>query len=247
MDHNKPDIDIEEVRRYLNGNMTGDEQAQFKSRLENDPAFAEEVNLNRVLLESIDLHFKSKLKERLQKGDEVFRITPPTKKRTLKQVLAMAASLSLIAVASYFLFYKNADPQQLYDQYHTTYYNVVDGNVRSGETEAVSRAFELYDQGDFQAAAHSFERIIKQDKDNMDYIFYQGLSLLEMGNADTAIASFMKVVSATDDSWTEPAKWYLGLAYLRAGRSKKAGQVFEEIVGEGGSYSERAKEILKKL
>lgn len=246
MDQNRPEVAIEEVKNYLEGKMTAQETADFEDRMARDPAFAQEVQLNRELLESMNLHFKSKVKRQLQKEDNKV-VGLQRKKWISNRVLAMAASLALIAVATYFLIFKGVDPAQLFDQYHTTYYNVVDGSVRSGTPESAQMAFRRYDQGDFQGAAQSFETLTDEHPDNLDYYLYQGLSYLEIGETERAVAALKKVLADQASSWAEPAEWYLGLTYLRSGNKKQAKQTFSQIVAEGNSYSERAEEILKKL
>lgn len=248
MEENSPDIAIEEVRKYLQGSMTPEEVIQFEDRMDKDPAFAEEVQLNRELLESMSHHFKGKLKERLKHEDKkVVFLGDKRGKPIWKRVLVMAASVALIAFASYFLFYGGPNNQELFDQYHTTYYNVVEGSTRSGDVPKATEAFKQYDQGDFKTAAESFGSLISQDPSNLDWIFYLGLANLEIQESDEGIDAFEKILEASTNEWLEPARWYLGLAYLQAGKIKNAKETFQQIASDGNSYSERAEKLLGKL
>jgi len=248
MDQKWPEIPIEEVRRYLQGKMSKEEGVQFEQRMDNDPLFAEEVQLNRELLESMNYHFNSKLKQRLKGEDtKTVAFTERSTKRNTNRIWMMAASLALIAVAGYLLFFSGPDSQQLFDQYHTTYYNVLEGSTRSGETANATEAFRQYDQEDFQAAAQSFTTLISEDSKNMDWLFYQGLSNLEIQESQAAIGAFEKVLEASTEDWVEPAQWYLGLAHLQAGNTKEAKETFSQIVSGGASYSDRAKELMGEL
>ncbi|MGI9542038.1 MAG: tetratricopeptide repeat protein [Cyclobacteriaceae bacterium] len=248
MEENNPDIAIEEVRKYLQGKMTAEEVSQFENRIANDPSFAEEVQLNRELLESMNHHFRSKLKERLSHEDnKAIPLNDKPRKPNFRRVWVMAASVALIAVASYFLFSDDPDHEQLYNQYHITYYNVVQGSTRSGESDAAVQAFQYYDQGNFKEAADGFAALVLEEEKNFDWLFYQGLSNLEIQESEAAIDAFEKVLEASTNEWIEPAQWYLGLAYLQADNTKEAKLTFGRIVSGGKSYSDRAAELLGKL
>lgn len=85
------------------------------------------------------------------------------------------------------------------------------------------------------------------DKNAQPLLFlYSGICHLELGDIREAIADF-NYIAETANLYTEPAKWYTALAYLKAADRDKAVEVLKEISDSGGAYAERAQQILSEL
>ena len=76
---------------------------------------------------------------------------------------------------------------------------------------------------------------------------YAGISLMETNNFSEAKKSFQTIINNNDIYYIQQAEWYLGLCYLKAGKTKKAKKQFRKIVSCQGFYENKAKEILNKL
>ena len=242
MDHQ---IDIELVKNYVNGTLSQEHREQIEAQLAEDPTYAHEFNQLKEIVESITLFHHGELKKKLQSEDR------STKDKShsgfsSRRWLAMAASLVLIAVSGYFLFFSDPSPQEVYEDFYQPYYNVLSTGER-GPDQAELDAVGLYEQGRYQEALEVFEQQIVEEPDNSALIFYQGLNYLALEQSDQAIGNLQAVIDQSGGVLTQPAQWYLGLAYLQKGDLENARSVFETLLAESGAYQQEASDILQKL
>ena len=240
-------LDFDQVRRYLNGQMDDDERQQFEDRINNEPELARQVNLDQVLLEGIQLHYRGKLKEKLQSLDQgdFYPVKPVF---PIFKALAIAAGVILIMVVGFLVFENKPDSQALYATYFKPYYNVVN-DIERGENivSGGEDPYQLYELGKSQEAIELFEKLLLKNPDNNQLIFYNGLSYLNSGSTSGAIDNLSKVAGKEDFLLSAPALWYLGLAYLKENRNKEAIEIFSSLVEKDDGYATRAKEILNEL
>jgi tetratricopeptide (TPR) repeat protein len=241
--------DIDQAKKYLQGMMHAEEAAAFEKNLESDPQFREEFDFNRELLESMRIHYKATLKEKLHnlEGASVLHKQSSIKSTKIFRIAGMAAAIALAITLGYGLLFNPTDPQATFEQYYSPYYNVLDGAERSIENESGDLAMRLYDQQRYEEAVKVFDTALTKDPDNINLQFYKALSLMSIGQADSAIVQLKQVLENTQDPWYEPARWYLGLAYLQSGDVSQAKGIFTAIMASDDSYSERAGELLETL
>ncbi len=239
--------DMDQTSKYLQGKMQAEEKEAFEQLLNTDALFREEFEFNRDLLESMRIHYRSRLKGRLQDLEQAAVPTAFRQRRVYYWVSGMAAAVLLVIVTSYWFFFLRTNPQLVFDQYYTPYYNVLEGTERSMSGNQGELAMRLYDQKRYEDAIPVFEQAIARQPNAPFLLFYKGLSHLSIKQADSAIVNLEKVRSRADFRLIEPAQWYLGLAYLQKGEIETAESVFEEIANSQGSYSDRASDILKAI
>lgn len=228
--------------------MSAEEAASFEKNLKDDPQFREEFDFNKDLLESMRIHYKSVLKDKLvnlEKPNE--GSSKKSGKNRFFQITGIAAVVALMIALSYGLFFNPVDTQAVFEEYYSPYYNVLGGAERSVDNVNGNLAMRLYEQQQYEEALLVFREAIHQNPDNPSLPFYKALSHLSVEEADSAIADLTRVVNQTEAPLQEPARWYLGLAYLQKGDTKKAKELFKEIEASGDSYSERASEVLEAI
>ena len=240
--------DIDETKRYLQGKMSAEEAAAFEKNLKTDPQFREEFDFNKDLLESMRIHYKSVLKDKLVSLEKPAEGSQKKGgQRRFFQITSIAAAVALMIALTYGLLFNPVDPQAIFDQYYSPYYNVLDGTERSAGNVSGDLAMRLYEQQQYEEALLVFREAIRQNPDNTSLSFYKALSHLSVEQADSAIVDLNQVVNEPEDQLQEPARWYLGLAYLQRGDVGQAKEIFTTIEAADDSYSERASEILKAL
>lgn len=239
--------DMDQTRRYLQGRMKADELRAFEEQLKTNAPFREEFEFNKDLLESMHIHYKNRLKDKLRSLDQSSAGKAFPHSGWYYKWAGIAAALLVVAISSYWFFFLRTNTQAIFDQYYTPYYNVLDGAERSVDGDYGNLAMRLYDQERYEEALPVFERAIAQEPDASMLLFYKALAHLSTGQADAAIVHLEKVMAQTDFRLKEPARWYLGLAFLHKGDTAAAKNIFEEIAATHDSYSERAKEILEAL
>lgn len=223
-----------------------EEAADFEKNLE-DPQFREAFEFNKDLLDSMRIHYRSELKNKLKSLDD--GMVPSIAKSTNKRfyMIGVAAAIVFIVASTLVFLFDQTDHQELFSEYYSPYYNVLDEAERSLDGEGEDLAMRLYDQRKYEEAITVFEEAIQNNPNSEALRFYQALSYLSIGQADSAIVQLSPIASASQARFREPARWYLGLAYLRRDDLKEAEAIFKSIVDDGDSYSDRAKEILEAL
>ncbi|MCG7859077.1 hypothetical protein MD537_19025, partial [Flavihumibacter sediminis] len=134
----------------------------------------------------------------------------------------MAASL-LLAVGIYFWQSGNTmNADQLYAEVYQPYQAPV---FRSQEKAADLTA--LYKKGAYQELVTVYEAT--KPVDNSSH-FYAGLSYMEMKNWTAATLSFERILdNAASPAFRDEAQFYGALAYLKAGATDKALELFRAI------------------
>jgi Tfp pilus assembly protein PilF len=241
----KCDIDL--AKKYLQVKMSAEESASFEKNLASDPQFREDFEFNKDLLDSMCIHYKSVLKGKLQ-DLEVSEDKPgkQLKQRYFFRLSGIAAALALMIVAVYTLWFNQPDAQEVFNQYYTPYYNIMDGAERSVDNESGHLAMRLYDQKQYKEALQVFREAIAQNPEDTVLVFYKALSHLSIAQTDAAMVD-LKMVSESNHELHEAAQWYLGLAYLQKGDATNAKQLFENIKNSDSSYREQANQILGDL
>ena len=232
-----------QIDRYVNGEMNTEEITVFEQRMRENGALAEEVHLHRDVLTGMNQYFNLDLKRILQEEEAKLKKKPVN----FYKWAGIAASIVLVIAISYLVFFTGqTDSQQLYAQYYQPYPNVVTPAQRS-ESSTINPALSQYEAGNYSEALTTIEEQISRGDQAPYLAFYGGIAALNTNEETKAIAFFEKVIDRKDKTFAGPAKWYLGLAYLKAGQTKKAIQIFEEIKTSGNDYSQRATEILEDL
>jgi len=77
-------------------------------------------------------------------------------------------------------------------------------------------------------------------------LFYSGNALLAIDHVNEAIERFKQVISMGQGLEIQ-AKWYLVLCYLKLENYTEMTPLLNEIIDSNTRYSERAKELLRKI
>ncbi|MDW7695046.1 tetratricopeptide repeat protein [Flammeovirgaceae bacterium SG7u.111] len=238
-------FDLDQIEAYLQNTMDEEERKLFEEYMGDSPEFAEEVSLHSHFLAALEAQFNEELKQKLREATEE---KTPFQVIKMKQrlVFSLAASLSILIMASYFLLYNVKSSEEVFMAYYEPYMNVASPNARGGQ-QGINKAFQLYDQKDFEAAADAFKEALKQAPGDDSMRFYMAVSLISIGEASEATSILEDMSQDEEGLYFEPSQWYLGMAYLQKGLSEEAKIQFEVIVKEESSYSEKAKAILNEL
>ena len=112
--------------------------------------------------------------------------------------------------------------------------------------EQLNQAISAYQNQDFESAATGFSEITEVNPDNLSYLFYQAVSLLESQKATEAIPVFQALLSQPKHTLSEQSQWYLALAYLQQEDTVNVKKHLEGIE-EGEFKYEEAQTLLTKL
>ncbi|MCC7303647.1 MAG: hypothetical protein IT233_13485 [Bacteroidia bacterium] len=80
-----------------------------------------------------------------------------------------------------------------------------------------------------------------------DIHFKQGMTYLDTGKTDLAIAEFLEVIKYPKHPKYEEARWNLALSYLKKGEKEKGKTLLEEISKGTGQYKQQAVKKLEEI
>jgi tetratricopeptide (TPR) repeat protein len=237
----------DQIERYLSGEMSEKEEADFEKKLASDAPLREAVYLQRDLINGINFHFSSELKTRLNKASASEEPPKKSSGRWFYGVLGLAASFLLLVLIGYWYLSSHTSPSDLYAANYQPYPNIINPLERSGAMPEgnLDRAMIAYEQGKYEEAISLFRQ---EEPLESNYQFYLALSLLEQQQAAEAIGLLDQVIDSNNEMLLLPAHWYQGLAYLKNQQPDEAESVFSKLHKEdSGTYGPRAKEILDQL
>ena len=246
--------DIELIDRYVKGELSGNVLQDFKQRLANDTAFAEQVNWHETLVGGIKKQSHKELKGYLQSLDT--QTASPTKvAEQEKKVVSLtfwkyaaAAAVALLVIAVFWLDLLRPSHEVLFAQYYQPYPNVEATIERNDEAaNAYQQAFQWYEDGQYAEAAIAFDQLLERDEQAVALNFYAGLTALELNRSDKAIEYFEKAISTSDHKYYQQALWYASLAALKNEDTESAKKYLQQLSGEKGFYGNKATQLLEEL
>ncbi|MDP1621232.1 MAG: tetratricopeptide repeat protein [Bacteroidales bacterium] len=236
----------DKFEKYILGQMTEPEKAEFENELENNPLLKEQLELEQDIVGQIrnrafvDRQINVAKKE-LQRG-KVIRLI-------FYSVTSIAALFLVFFVVHGVWQGKQCD--NLYAANFTTYtdYLPTDGSYR-GDAEIDSlllKAMLAYEKKDFTSAETQFSQILST-KDNPEIRFYLAIAQLETGKIKEALNTLQMLYNyPIDYRYYEQTRWYLALVHLKLHHKSEAKKYLDELVALDGEYLDKAKELLGKL
>lgn len=234
---------------YLQKSLSNEELIAFEEALVNDPNFGREFQELKEIQLGVKTSTRRDIKSFLNEIEEDIEQSESTQNfYNMKRVIAVAASIALIATISFFALNQTTQPslQEIYT-INFSHYENLNGQVR-GENESwslESQASRAYDMGNYSLAAATYAELVKTDKSANNY-FYMGLSNLESGNFKEAINNLNSTIN-NFDAFDKQAKWYLSLAHLANDSEEDAVATLISLTIENSTYKEKAESILKEM
>lgn len=230
------------LEKYFEKSLTEAEEIKFGKLLEDDADFAAAYAFEKNVRNALIRNEKAALKEKLQ----AFENEKPAKVKSLRWYYA-AACMVFLAGISLWITSQNESGAKLYDSYYQTYPNVIAPAVRGSQSDDIqSRAFDAYDNGDYQEAEQLFDEIYQDEQ--IDFaLFYKGLAQLELEQYTKAEETFKQFDFSKNNSFTHYFKWYLALAELKTNDPKAAEILLTDLSKRDNPMQEMAKELLEEI
>ena len=106
----------------------------------------------------------------------------------------------------------------------------------------IDQSITAFDRGSYRLSEEKFSVILGQYPDDVNALFYGGLSSYQLGNYDQAIVWFKCILQQSISTFHEEAEYYLAMSYKASKDYKSANNLFRSIQAKGGFYSTKAKE-----
>jgi len=254
------------IDKYLNGELEGKELLEFREKLKTDKQLQQELKfeeeLNMAISEEDVIDFRKEIievRQSMQKEDsgegDVIKNSGiiPLYKKNKQWYLIAAAVIILIGFSFYFIFItdRSYTNERLFARYYAPYPS--DVSIRSDDITTdnpINLGFLEYEKLNFREAANYFNSALTKDSTNIPVRFYLGISCMETGSLLEAESSFKIVIKNKFNLFTEQAKWYLVLTYIKSGDGKYRKEILgllNSIVENKGDRADEAEEILEKM
>lgn len=245
MNHAEKDIDL--IERYYDDGLSEYEVAHFERRLKTDEEFRALVEQEKYVVGAIRIQglkdelAQLKLMEATLK-DPTMDVPHPVNRRWY--ILA-AAVIALVIVAR-FAITPPITTERLYKENFRPYPNVFEPTVRSQASSTDrAEAFKQYEKGDYSRAARLFRGLLQQEN-NDGILLLLGNCNLALGNTNEAVSNFTQLRAQSPELAIQ-ANWFLSMAYLQKDDTEAALPLLRELSTTGGSYAEKAQEMVRKL
>ena len=162
-----------------------------------------------------------------------------------------AAAVLVLLGGAYVLFNllpnSQADALAQIDQYLEQPYALRSFPTRGNEAALAEDSWQAaYQVGAWQL---TIDRIAQLDEKSLETTYYQGLSLLYVGDYKESIAALNQVIAEDNRrGYQENARWFAALGYIKVGEREQALKLLEFITSQQGHFQyEEAQKLLDLL
>lgn len=119
-------------------------------------------------------------------------------------------------------------------------------NVESiAANQVLKKGLAAFNKGEYLNALGDFNTLLALNKEDVNALFYGGLSHYNNGNYSKAADYFNKTTKNKNNAFYQEAQWYLAQSYSKNGNHEEANVLYTQISKENGFYKDKAKEKIK--
>lgn len=233
--------DIELIERYLDGELTQEDEQRFEEKQAASEDFRAGVSFHRQLLGHVQAQQQLAIKTELRgmmnesKGSRVFFSW---------KILSVAASILLISVIGVLQFQGPSHSQQLFNQYFDPY--PVMSIVRGNNTNS-SNHLQLYAEGKYQQFIEKLtvSRTDQGERRTSQVQLALGNAYLAMAQPKHAVQALLQIEEG-EDHYLD-AQWYLALANLQQQQLETANEYLLKLSTEQSFYRSSAEKLIAAI
>ncbi len=241
---------MDQIDKYLSGDLNAQELQAFEERLQTDSKFAEEVRLrqdmnNYLINKDKKEAFKNQLDEI---GDDFFeekpeaRIKPIGKSsNNLSRWLKVVAAVAAVAVIVYLL----APSPDLYKEF--AQHQPIQLTEKSSDQSAlITETEKNFNAGNYTQALQTADRLLAIQSDDLQVQMVKSICLIETKQTQGARGILQPIAEGASAHKIE-AQWYLALSWLKEKDVEKTKLALEEIENTDPFFYKKAQRLLSKL
>ncbi|MEM7101622.1 MAG: hypothetical protein AAF502_00745 [Bacteroidota bacterium] len=237
---------FEKIEAYIRKTMPEQERSLFETEMANNVVLKEEVELRATLMSGVEREgVKSTLEDIYNEkfGKEA------SKQRNIFQLPAfrIAAGVALLIVMGWLaMVYLQTDHSSLANAYFELPQGLPTLLSAQGDPQ-FEEGMVAYKLGEHEKAAGLWRPLLEGNPNNDTLTFY--LAANHMAQEEHVQAAFMLTGLATNEStsYQMDALWYLALLELKMEKTETAMYWLDLLADYQNKYSDRAKDLLKKL
>ncbi len=209
----------QQIDRYIKGQMSVSEIAEFETLIANDSELSEEVELQTAIAKAI---YKKNMLN-VVNGNKNKVIKHTFTRKTIVQITSLAAAACFAGILLFSHFYQLHTYNQLSDNYYTAYQSVYDMPSR-GEALIMNSSDSLL-----------INSITLIKNGNSEKAVAQLTTIITKPNA----LQYIEI---------DVAQWYLALAQLKEGNKKEAVKLIEQLkLNKESEFALKAENLLGEL
>ena len=232
---------FEAIEAYVLGTMPADERERFEQNVAGDPELRAELESQRENIQAVELGGLTRMLRTV--AAEGGGNTQGGTIHGWSKYLKYAAVIAIVAAGAIWWLDRMPVNERLYAEYFVADAGlpVAMGATRDPRFDDAMTAYKL---GDFAEARAKWTDLLNQRPSSDTLRFYVASAALGSGDAGAAIPLFNMLSEETGSAFHEKARWYLFLAYLRAGELERL-----DAIGlyDDPTYGERARAIKARL
>ena len=231
----------DKIQEYIEGQLRGDDLAEFEKQLHQDKDFKNLVNLHREVHEILNRRLVSNegdLRNSLLHAESVIRNPQKSLYQKLKPFMFIASAACVLLVGYLFLFSPKSDLYEL----PSMQTEVVRGQQSNLQYE---EAVELFNKKSYTASRVILTRLIEMEPNVVQYQYYAALTYIGEQNWLKGVEK-LKPIANGPSIFSDEAKYYLAVGLEKQGQKTEAITVLQSIPSEG-NIGEKAARLLKKL
>jgi len=119
--------------------------------------------------------------------------------------------------------------------------------VKVSYMDYLEESMWYFSKGRYKNALKRFDVISSQYKNDLNALFYGGLSNYNLGRFDFALKNFTSITNMGRSPFEEEALWYKAKTEIQLGQIKQAKYDLQDVIINGGFYAKDAIVLLKKI
>lgn len=244
--------DDKTIQRYLDDDMPLNERNEFEELLKSNVELLQEVEEYKKLQEAVFFHKRRVVWDKVQQLEQqadnrIFRVAPKGNK-TNWRYWAVAASITILVVVSFFLWNQyNTPSQELFTEYFEPYSALAYAPDRNADSinNIKEKAMLAYLEQDYPQAILLFEQTLSEENDHL-ILFYLGNAYLANKQYELSVEVLDSFISYNTVLQSQ-GYWYLALAHLAIGNISESTRILENLSSRPNTYQEKSNQILNQL
>jgi hypothetical protein len=230
---------FEQIESFVLDDMSADDRHAFEQRMRNDPAFREEVELERENIRAIELGGLDRVMRQVRAEDSVKRDSSIH----WSAVLKYAAVVALLLGGALWIGLRPNANERLFTE-HFTPDPGLPVAMSATSDPAFADAMISYKEGKYAEARAKWAPLLQQEPMNDTLRYYNASAWLAEGDAAAAVPVLEGLAGDTATALRTKAQWFLFLAHVRAGEIAKAMAI---DLDTNAAYGERVRGIKAQL
>ncbi|MEO1516796.1 MAG: tetratricopeptide repeat protein [Bacteroidota bacterium] len=238
---------FDKIEAYLLGQLNEADKTAFDQQIQADKELAQEVQVQRLLLEQVETLGALDMKERLQGIQQQVRKEEINHRRRYWIFATAAAVLALLLYVFLGPSLQNTSTEQIYASHYEPY-QLSFGSRAGGNEQALIQAGSLYTQQRYEQALPLIEQLLESEPDNSRLLLAKGICYMESKDFGKALNTFQQLIDRNDSFYLQQALWYSALAHLQLGNAIDARKLLERMQGSTENFKKKeSREILEVM